>query len=319
MKKTIWVKMFFIGLMASMLLGACSAAAKPAAEAVVLAPVEIYAPASTSSIPVLLAASQSEQFHVTLYSDQAQANALFLRGEVPLLVTGLSVGQTLYAQGAPVQMANSFVSGLSYVVTYGKPIQSFADLAGGELYVPFEGSPIEEICAYFAAQEGLTWGEDITPMYAPFDSSVALLKEGKAAAVVLPEPFVSLVENEPDLYISLDLAALWDGYNPGVNGYPQVGTFVNSQWAAKNADTIAAWNDALAQAIVATDNDPQAAVDIVADKYKFPEAVLLKSLSRIGYSFTSGAEMQALVEQYDAVLGNTSHENDAAFYYLPEK
>jgi NitT/TauT family transport system substrate-binding protein len=281
------------------------------------APFEVYAPASTSSIPVLLAASQNDNINVTLYSNQQQANTLFIRGEVPILVTGLSVGQSLYAQEVPVQMSNSFVAGLSYLVTYGEPVESFTDLAGMEVYVPFEGSPIEDICAYFAAQEGLVWGEDITPMYAPFDSSVALLREGKAAAVVLPEPFVSLVESQEDLYVSLSFYDLWNGYNSAADGYPQVGTFVNSEWAESHAAEIEEFNLALAEAITAVENDPESAVSAVAEYYKFPEPVLLNSLGRLRYDMVSGEAMQNLVDEYDAKLGSGMNENTTDFYYLP--
>ena len=280
-------------------------------------PFEVYAPASTSSIPALLAASQHENINVTLYSNQQQANTLFIRGDIPVLVTGLSVGQTLYAQDVPVQMSNSFVAGLSYMVTYGEAVESFADLAGKEVYVPFEGSPIEEICAYFAAQEGLIWGEDITPVYSPFDSSVALLKEGKAAAVVLPEPFVSLVESQEDLYVSIPFYDLWNSYNDGADGYPQVGAFVNSEWAESHAAEIEAFNVSLAEAIASVEADPEAAVRVVAEYYKFPEAVLSKSLNRIQYNLVSGEAMQNLVNEYDSILGNGTNENETDFYYLP--
>lgn len=281
------------------------------------APFEVYAPASTSSIPVLLAASENENINVTLYSNQQQANTLFIRGEVPVLVTGLSVGQSLYAQEVPVQMSNSFVAGLSYLVTYGEPVESFMDLAGMEVYVPFEGSPIEDICAYFAAQEGLVWGEDITPMYAPFDSSVALLREGKAAAVVLPEPFVSLVESQEDLYVSLSFYDLWNQYNANADGYPQVGTFVNSEWAESHAAEIEEFNTALAEAITAVENDPEGTVSAVAEYYQFPEAILLNSLGRIRYDMVSGEAMQNLVDEYDAKLGSGTNESKSDFYYLP--
>jgi ABC-type nitrate/sulfonate/bicarbonate transport system substrate-binding protein len=280
---------------------------------------EVYAPASTSSIPVLLAASQNENIHVTLYSNQEQANALFIRGEIPMMVTGLSVGQSLNGQGVPVQMSNSLVAGLSYLVTYGEPVESFMDLAGKEVYVPFAGSPIEEICAYFAAQEGLIWGEDITPVYAPFDSSVALLKEGKAAAVVLPEPFVSLVENAENVYVSISFYDIWNSYNAGADGYPQVGTFVNRDWAEIHAGEIDLFNTALADAIASVEADPQAAVSAVAENYKFPEAVLLKSLGRIEYNLVSGEEMQTLVTEYDVITGNEINESESNFYYLPAK
>jgi len=62
----------------------------------------IYAPASTSSIPVILAASKLKNVELTLYTNQSQANTLFLRGDVSILVTGLSVGVDLFKNGAPV-------------------------------------------------------------------------------------------------------------------------------------------------------------------------------------------------------------------------
>jgi hypothetical protein len=102
-------------------------------------------------------------------------------------------------------------------VTYGEKVESLSDLKGQEIYLPFEGSPIEEATMFLAKQEGLVWGTDLKPVYSPFDASVALLKEGKAKAVVLPEPFVTLVEKEPNLFISLDyFASLERGRrNPG--------------------------------------------------------------------------------------------------------
>jgi ABC-type nitrate/sulfonate/bicarbonate transport system substrate-binding protein len=163
----------------------------------------IYAPASTSSIPVIIAASKMPNVKLQLYTNQSQANTLFLRGEVNVLVTGLSVGLDLYKNGAPVQIVNSFVSGLSYLVTYGKQVSSFSELKGQEIYIPFEGSPIEEATAYLASQEGLTWKTDLKPVYSPFDASIELLKQGKATAVVLPEPNVTLVEGQPNIFISL--------------------------------------------------------------------------------------------------------------------
>jgi hypothetical protein len=90
----------------------------------------IYAPASTSSIPVILAMSKMPNAELTLYTNQSQANTLFLRGDISILVTGLSVGVDMFNNGAPVQMTNSFVSGLSYLVTYGKQVNSLADLKG---------------------------------------------------------------------------------------------------------------------------------------------------------------------------------------------
>ena len=112
----------------------------------------------------------------------------FLRGDVDILVTGLSVGVDLFKNGAPIQVIDSYVAGLTYLVTRGKKVDGFADLKGQEIYIPFEGSPIEEITQFFVEQEGLTWKKDLKPVYSPFASSVELLKQGKAAAVAVRSP-----------------------------------------------------------------------------------------------------------------------------------
>src|SRR5512135_3389394 len=58
----------------------------------------IYAPATPSSVPVIMAA-RAMGADVTIYSNQSQANTLFLRGDVPIFVTGLSVGVEFFKNG----------------------------------------------------------------------------------------------------------------------------------------------------------------------------------------------------------------------------
>lgn len=277
----------------------------------------IYAPASTSSIPVIIAASKMQNVQLQLYTNQSQANTLFLRGEVSMLVTGLSVGLDLYKNGAPVQMVNSFVSGLSYLVTYGKQVSSLSELKGQEIYIPFEGSPIEEASAYLAAKEGLTWKTDLTPVYSPFDSSIELLKQGKATAVVLPEPNVTLVEGQPDIYISLSYFDEWNKYSGSQEGYPQVGTFVSPAWAQAHAQQIADFNQTLAEAIQFVETSPADAVAAVQENYKLPAEKLARSLSRTRYTLVTGTELQTAINGYYQLIGKPLDENDTAFYYLP--
>ena len=110
--------------------------------------IQIYTPPTPSSIPLILAARNLENTKVTIFANHSQAHTLFLRDDVPILVTGLSVGIDFFRQGIPVQIVNSYISGLTYLVTRGKPVQTFRELQGQELYLPFEGSPIEEITKF---------------------------------------------------------------------------------------------------------------------------------------------------------------------------
>lgn len=276
----------------------------------------IYAPASTSSIPVILAASKLKNVELTLYTNQSQANTLFLRGDVSILVTGLSVGVDLFKNGAPVQLANSFVSGLSYLVTYGKQVTSWSDLKGQQIYLPFAGSPIEEATTYLVEQAGLKYGLDLTPVYSPFDSSVALLKQGKATAVVLPEPYVTLVEGQPNVNISLSYFDEWNKAAGTKQGYPQVGSFVNSDWAKTHTAEIAEFNQALGEAITSVENDPAAAVKSVSSYYKLTPELLLKALGRTHFNLTTGQAMQESIANYYETIGKPLDEKYTNFYFL---
>jgi len=277
--------------------------------------ITIYAPMSTSSIPVILAARQFPQVNLVLYADQSQANTEFIRGEVSVLVSGLSVGVDLYKNGVPVQVANSFVSGLSYLVTYGKPVTSLNELVGKSIYIPFEGSPIDEMVGFLVSENGLTWKTDITPVYLPFDSSIELLKQGKADAVVLPEPMVTLVEDQPNVFISLNLAQEWNRVTGSQDGYPQVASFVNPDWAAKNEAFLTEFNQVLGIAIQSVQEDPQTAIDQVKDQYKLSPEKLLKSVSRTRYLLVSGSEMQSSINNYYETIGKPLDENYSDFYF----
>jgi NitT/TauT family transport system substrate-binding protein len=277
----------------------------------------IAGPATPSSIPLILAAEKLGNAQVQIIQNNAQANTAFLRNEINILVSGLSVGVDLRKNGAPVQLLSSYVTGLSFLVTYGEKVESLSDLKGQEIYLPFEGSPIEEATMFLAAKEGLVWGVDLKPVYSPFDASVVLLKEGKAKAVVLPEPFVSLVENEPNLFVSLDYFTAWNAAAETAAGYPQVGAFVNDEWARQNPEQLAAFNDALAEAILFIQDDPEEAVARVKDQFKLPESVLLRSIQRTRFSLSTSEQLKAEVNGYYELIGKPLDDNYTDFFYIP--
>ncbi len=275
----------------------------------------IYAPATPSSIPILLAARHIDDAEVTIFNNHTQANAQFLRGDVDILVTGLSVGVDLFNNGAPVQVINSYVAGMTYLVTYGIKVERFADLKGQTIYLPFEGSPIEETTRFFIEREGLVWKQDINVAYAPFTSSVELLKQGKAIAVALPEPSVSLIEQAPDIYISLGYRPLWDDATGSGNGYPQVAPFVNQGWAAGHPEVIRRFNEEVAAALETIQGDSIAAAAQTHDALGLPVSVLNAALARTDFAFISGDALSRAVRDYYQTIGKPLDESFDAFFY----
>jgi ABC-type nitrate/sulfonate/bicarbonate transport system substrate-binding protein len=288
------------------------AAAEPSAATLIIA-----GPATPSSIPLILAAEKLGNAQVQIIQNNAQANTAFLRNEINILASGLSVGVDLRKNGAPVHLLNTYVTGLSFLVTYGEKVDSLSALKGKEIYLPFEGSPIEETTMFLAKKEGLVWGVDLKPVYSPFDASVVLLKDGKAKAVVLPEPFVTLVENEPNLFISLDYFTAWNVAAETEAGYPQVGAFVNAEWAHQNPEQLAAFNAALAEAIQFIQENPEEAVAKVKEQFKLPESVLLRSIQRTHFSLSTGEALKANVNDYYELIGKPLDDNYADFFYIP--
>ncbi|NMC67453.1 MAG: ABC transporter substrate-binding protein [Spirochaetales bacterium] len=265
--------------------------------------ISIWGPATPSSVPLVIAAEKLPNTKITIFSDHSQASALFLKGETQILFTGLDVGINFYKNKAPVVMLNSYVTGLTYLVTYGIKVSSFKELKGKSIYIPFEGSPIEEIVKFFVEKDGLVYKKDITPVYSPFPSSLELLKQGKAEVVALPEPFVTMASSIPNVYISFGFKDYYEKLTGKKNGYPQVGAFAMKNWAINNIDYIKLLHAELAKAIELIKNDPQTAIKIAAPYFSFPQPVLLKAIGNTSFNLSYSNELLNEVFSYYQSIG----------------
>nr|NJM01908.1 ABC transporter permease subunit [Desulfobacula sp.] len=199
----LFTRTILIGLICLAALTGGRAAAQPGRDIIILTP------ATPASIPVILAVKNLPGVKLTIFYNHSQAHSLFLTGKAQILSTGISVGVQFFRQGVPVKIINSHVTGLSFLVTT-RPIREFRELKGMKIWLPFPGSPLEEITRFLAQSEGLVWEHDIHVGYAMFATSVKLLQQKRIEAAVLPEPYVSLAETDPDLFVSLDYARLWE-------------------------------------------------------------------------------------------------------------
>ena len=280
---------------------------------------DMYAPPTPSSIPFLLAARKLDGVKVTIFSDHSQAHTLFLRGDAPMLVTGLSVGLNFFKQNAPVRVANSTVSGLTYLVTTGAAVSRFRELSSAEIYLPFEGSPIEEATKFLAAKEGVAWGTDLTPKYAPFPSALELLKIGKIRVIALPEPSATIAAAQKDVFVSFGYKEKWDALTGGTDGYPQVAMFVMADWAAQRRDLLEKLHQELEQAIRLIADDPQQAVALTKDAFGFSEPALLASLKRTSFALKTGDALKQEIFDYYRVIGQPLDETCDSFFELDSR
>ena len=288
--------------------------------------VMIYAPATPASLPLILAAEMLDDVDVKCFENHSQAHSLFLKGEAEMIATGLSVAVRLFRQGVPVKIVNSYVSGLTYLVTTKEmhPFR-FRDLQGMTLCLPFPGSPIEEVTQFFVHQEGLDWDSAFQIKYVMFPGAVAMLRQGKIHAAVLPEPFVSQVigyeskRNRTDIRIALSYRSLWEKYTGDPNGYPQVGTFVNDKWLFSDpsrADSvIRRLNQMVKSAIETIDKSPMSASEKGDEKMGWSPDILNSALRRMTFHFLENRDLKQAIQTYYSTLGKPLEVSFDPFFY----
>lgn len=274
----------------------------------------LLVPATPAAIPLILAAQSLGHLRIKVFHNHSQAHALFLRGQAQLLSTGLSVGVHFFNQGVPVKIISSHVAGLSYLVST-RPVKGFGELAGQKIWLPFPGSPLEEVCRFFAKQEGLVWTKDILVGYSMFDASVNRLKMHRIDFLPLPEPFVTLATKEAsDLFVGLDFARLWEQYTGNLNGCPQVGTLVNKNWAKTHGNLIVLFNQALEQAIILCAQDPDFVVEQSQPLLGFSRDVLKSALGRTRFHLMTGQTLKDGVFAYYETIGSPLDETFNEFF-----
>jgi|YNPMSStandDraft_1061717.scaffolds.fasta_scaffold00027_18 ABC-type nitrate/sulfonate/bicarbonate transport system substrate-binding protein len=276
----------------------------------------IYAPATPSSIPYIIASNYLKNTELVVFTNHSQANAMFLKDEIQILTTGLSVGINFFNQNIPVKIINSYVAGLTSLVTYGKKIQSLTELKGKKVALPFAGSPIEEVFDFFCKKENIKMKEEIEIIYFPFASSVELLKKGEIFAVALPEPDVSNIKNLPNIFVSLSFYDLWVKYTGIKNGYPQVGTFVKANWANANLEYIKKLNFELIRAIELINNNIDMAINISQKYFEgLDKNVLKEALLNTKFYFEEKQSLENSILNYYKIIGKPLDEKFKEFFF----
>jgi NitT/TauT family transport system substrate-binding protein len=135
----------------------------------------------------------------------------------------------------------------------GSRIQTLAGLEGETIGVNAPGNILYLLAASALADHGLSVS-GVHFAYYPLPQMAGMLKAGKVAAAVLPEPFASQAEQ------SLGVTLLADLDQGATTAFPVQGCAVTRQWAAVHPATLAAFRAAFEQGQEIADTD-RAAVE----------------------------------------------------------
>ena len=171
------------------------------------------------------------------YVSYIQAQENYDQGRRSSSTTGPMVAADLdiFAEGSVMEAG---AQGL-YVMP-GSHIRTLAALEGRTIGVNAPGNILYLLAASVLADNGLSVS-GVHFAYYPLPQMAAMLKAGKVAAAVLPEPFASQAEQ------SLGVTLLADLDRGATTAFPVQGCAVTRQWAAVHPATLAAFRAAFEQ------------------------------------------------------------------------
>jgi NitT/TauT family transport system substrate-binding protein len=144
-------------------------------------------------------------------------------------------------------------------------IRTLADLEGKVIGVNAPGNILYLLAASVLADNGLSVS-GVHFAYYPLPQMAAMLKAGKIAAAVLPEPFASQADQAMGVRLLADLD------QSATAAFPVQGCAVTRQWAAQHPAALAAFRAAFEQGQEIADTD-RAAVDEAMESLPAPLGV----------------------------------------------
>ena len=184
------------------------------------------------------------------YVSYIQAQENYNQGKRSSSASSATVAANLdiFAEGSVMEAG---AQGL-YVMP-GSPIRTLAGLEGKVIGVNAPGNILYLLAASALADNGLSVS-GVHFAYYPLPEMPAMLKAGKIAAAVLPEPFASQAEQ------SMGVTLLADLDQGATVAFPVQGCAVTRQWAAQHPMELAAFRAAFEQGQEIADTD-RAAVE----------------------------------------------------------
>lgn len=270
----------------------------------------VLAPATPSSIPLILAVNNINNLEIELFTNHAQAHAKFLRGDANYIATGFTVGLNFSKQNKKVTCINSWVDDLAFLVSKTKNVNNIKQLKGKDIYLPFKGSPIEKTFDAIAQANNLNPNTDFKKHYLPFSSMLQLLNQGEIQNCIMPEPFVSKSLQNKTNFQGFSLQQEFkNAFNSSFA--PQIALFSKNT----NIKQISKINSELVKAINFTNNNPKKAIEKTKNYFMLNPELLNSALNRTKFSSKSGKILKNQIENYLKII-KEKHTPNEDFYFI---
>jgi NitT/TauT family transport system substrate-binding protein len=186
--------------------------------------------------------------------------------------------------------ASSMTKNLNAIlVAKDSPIRSPKDLAGKKIATNAKGTQISLLVRAALEPYGVQINEDKDFVIAPFPNHEQLLKTGKVDAVVVPEPFVTQMQQ------SIGARLLTDFSTGPTKDIPITGYGATEEFVQKNPKTVAAFQRAIVKA--QADAADRAVLQEVVPKYTKIPAQVVSVVNLNGFpTSTSATRIQRVAD-----------------------
>jgi NitT/TauT family transport system substrate-binding protein len=272
--------------------------------------VQILAPKSTSSIPLLEVERRDEQsdilpgveIEIELFANPAQALARLLNGEIELLYTGSSVGWGNHLNGGPVVMIRTGVWGVSSIVGLDADYTGIEDLKNRTIALPFPGAPLDVQMRYIFSENGIDPDNDLQIVYTPFPQAAGQILSGQVDAAPLPEPLATNLIAGKGLVRYVKVQDAWAEVRDGDPMSPQVALFTTAETLPDLDELlpplIAEWTEASDSVSAA----PGHAGLMYSGRLGFPSEIVATAIGNTIYAVPNAEDNKARVLGYIELL-----------------
>ena len=282
-------------------------------------------PTAMGLVKLMSDAENDDGYEFTLAASPDEIAPRLIQGEFDVACVPANLAAVLYnrTQGEIVTLAVNTL-GVLYIVEKGGAVQSIEDLRGMTIAASGKGSTPEYALRYLLSENGLAPDTDVfIDWKSEHSECVTALATGAATLALLPQPFVTVAENNvEDLRVALDLTWEWNALNNGSTLITGVAA-ARRDFVTEHPTAVARFLSDYAASVDWVNANASGAATLIGAADIVPAPIAEKALPHCNIVCLTGDEMSAILPGYLSVLYDAAPDSvggalpDADFYYHP--
>jgi NitT/TauT family transport system substrate-binding protein len=274
-------------------------------------------------------ASVADKTTLDIWANPAQLQSIIANGQGDFISLPTNSAATFYNKGIQLQLLDSSIWNILYIVTTDTSVKSIKDLKEKRVVVPYQGAIPDAIFQAVLEKQGLDPNIDITIIYAPDPvQGSQLLLTGQENYALLSEPSATSVilkgQSSGKLFTrSLSMETEWQKAFGTSSATPVAGTVVLGSMKDR-PEVIKVFLTEYQKAVKWMQDNPVEAGKVgekVLSEQGFTATALTQSMQNISWHFTGAQDAKADIKEFYNMLMDANPNfvggklPDEGFYY----